>query len=631
MSTVSLNAIKSLAAQANAASTSKDWQSAANLWADFLTHDGNDRRAILACSIAHRELGDHTAAMRVLANAAAIVCSDLKLLTCKADLQMRMRDWPAALQSWLKIRDLSEPTQSWYWNLIVCHRQLKQIETAATVVSEALKQFPTDLRFLKTAAEVQSALNNHELAARYRQLILDNVEQSEANYLKLGDAYTTAKDPESALQTFAKAATAYPNSLELIASLGACLERSGYWDQAAAHYQRSIERLGESAELCTAHLRTLRKARQLKDAEKYLSDYRLKLPAAVGILQEQARLAGAMRQWALSLQYWKEVVSRDASPESIGGYASVLRYLGQHAEAERIITQAITDHPSNLALKISQAQISNDKGEWQRAVEQWGALTHINPSHPAITRGLREAVFSLRAQGLSQANTQAELPPASDEQAQNIALVTRFESIGENCEFGLFQRAVGAEPLGLLRFAGITPDHFVKALSSQLSGIGNPNFTRMNTEGTEYVTRDTRYGMAMHTFITPGAAEREKIFEMACKKIQFLRRKLIEDLEEGSKILVYSVIGKASAAQREKMLTAVKNYGPNKILFVYEEGTVNFPANAVTLLSEDMAIGIRPRRPENVPLNSDIPISAWLAICRDALSVFRLEKSRDHN
>src|SRR5436305_104536 len=32
-------------------------------------------------------------------------------------------------------------------------------------------------------------------------------------------------------------------------------------------------------------------------------------------------------------------------------------------------------------------------------------------------------------------------------------LATRFESLGDNCEFGILQRLEGAEPLGLLRWA----------------------------------------------------------------------------------------------------------------------------------------------------------------------------------
>lgn len=33
-------------------------------------------------------------------------------------------------------------------------------------------------------------------------------------------------------------------------------------------------------------------------------------------------------------------------------------------------------------------------------------------------------------------------------------ILGQFESLGDNCEFGLVQRIGGIEPLGLLRFAG---------------------------------------------------------------------------------------------------------------------------------------------------------------------------------
>ena len=33
-------------------------------------------------------------------------------------------------------------------------------------------------------------------------------------------------------------------------------------------------------------------------------------------------------------------------------------------------------------------------------------------------------------------------------------MLLEFESLGDNCEFGLVQRHFGAEPISLLRFAG---------------------------------------------------------------------------------------------------------------------------------------------------------------------------------
>jgi len=41
----------------------------------------------------------------------------------------------------------------------------------------------------------------------------------------------------------------------------------------------------------------------------------------------------------------------------------------------------------------------------------------------------------------------------------DIDLVQRFESLGDNCEFGMVQRYAGAEPLSLFRFIVLPIDN----------------------------------------------------------------------------------------------------------------------------------------------------------------------------
>ena len=50
----------------------------------------------------------------------------------------------------------------------------------------------------------------------------------------------------------------------------------------------------------------------------------------------------------------------------------------------------------------------------------------------------------------------------------------RFESLGDNCEFGLFQRMCNAEPLGLFRFAGGYLPEIIRGLNSGFSGLWGP-------------------------------------------------------------------------------------------------------------------------------------------------------------
>jgi hypothetical protein len=53
-------------------------------------------------------------------------------------------------------------------------------------------------------------------------------------------------------------------------------------------------------------------------------------------------------------------------------------------------------------------------------------------------------------------------------------LVLNFESIGDNCEFGLVQRMAGAEPLGLLRFSSTPLPLLVRALRARFDGLADP-------------------------------------------------------------------------------------------------------------------------------------------------------------
>jgi hypothetical protein len=60
-----------------------------------------------------------------------------------------------------------------------------------------------------------------------------------------------------------------------------------------------------------------------------------------------------------------------------------------------------------------------------------------------------------------------------------VDLVNLFRSFGDNCEFGLVQREVGAEPIDLLRFAGlyIPTGHLAvltDAITKGFEGLGQP-------------------------------------------------------------------------------------------------------------------------------------------------------------
>ncbi len=76
-----------------------------------------------------------------------------------------------------------------------------------------------------------------------------------------------------------------------------------------------------------------------------------------------------------------------------------------------------------------------------------------------------------------------------------------FQPLGDNCEFGLVQRPFGAEPIDLLRWNAIGPEALICGLDCNFEDIENPESTELDLDGEEFVLKDHRYGMAMHTFI----------------------------------------------------------------------------------------------------------------------------------
>ncbi|HEX2941395.1 MAG TPA: hypothetical protein VHO91_10130 [Rhodopila sp.] len=104
---------------------------------------------------------------------------------------------------------------------------------------------------------------------------------------------------------------------------------------------------------------------------------------------------------------------------------------------------------------------------------------HFRLDIPALTRGLQEIaqrprrkMSAVRPEGLDPA--QLVGTPADD-------ILFAFESLGDNCEFGLVQRYHGIEPLGLLRLAGFNVPFEARlakrthALRLGFDGLGAPD------------------------------------------------------------------------------------------------------------------------------------------------------------
>jgi hypothetical protein len=199
-------------------------------------------------------------------------------------------------------------------------------------------------------------------------------------------------------------------------------------------------------------------------------------------------------------------------------------------------------------------------------------------------------------------------------------LVLHFESVGDNCELGLVQRRVGAEPLGLLRFSGAPLQSFLRALANRFHGIADPASVRVHEENGEFMVKLVRYDFYYHTDINVGDTTAEALHAQQCKTVAFLVQKFISDLEHPGKILVFRQNEPLLAADLADLRIALSAYGPSTLLWV-QEACPGHPPGTVAVADERLLLGyvnrLAPR--EDVP---DLHLASWLSVLRNAHAIW---------
>jgi capsular polysaccharide biosynthesis protein len=214
-------------------------------------------------------------------------------------------------------------------------------------------------------------------------------------------------------------------------------------------------------------------------------------------------------------------------------------------------------------------------------------------------------------------------------------LMVEFESLGDNCEFGLVQRNLGCNPLGLLRFAGfhlqpeIRLERLVSALEGGFQGVGVPGSINLATEGErrEFVVRETSHNLMYHTFIYEGEIDADKLRQSEARRLGFLRRKLFDDLAAGEKIWVWKSNVDVTKQQVLTLLRVLRGFGPNNLLWAVEADAAH-PAGTVERLNEHLIRGYIERF---APYDraDDIIDTPWFEVCQKTYDMFRGTKEPD--
>jgi hypothetical protein len=207
-------------------------------------------------------------------------------------------------------------------------------------------------------------------------------------------------------------------------------------------------------------------------------------------------------------------------------------------------------------------------------------------------------------------------------------LMLQFESLGQNCEFGLVQRRCQAEPLGLLRFASAPLPKLLTALDAGFAGMGSAESIRveLSANGREFMVTDTAYDIVYHAWVDAGQMTPEALHQREVRRVPLLVRKLLEDLAAGEKIFVFKGMGAVAEEVVFPLAASLRRYGPNVLLFVTLADAAH-RAGTVEVKAPGFLVGYVDRFAPGQDAN-DLELAQWVSVCRGA---YRLAQSLTHN
>lgn len=201
-------------------------------------------------------------------------------------------------------------------------------------------------------------------------------------------------------------------------------------------------------------------------------------------------------------------------------------------------------------------------------------------------------------------------------------LLKKFESFGDNCEFGLVQRFCGAEPLGLLRFVFSDLDKLIHGLDTDFQDYGQSGDLELYTgPGDVTYCRSRHFGFPYIVHRTGIDEDSDKIIRREYKKVAYLKRRLLEDLANGDKIVVRKGDRTDNGQARERLIRALQRHGRTTLLHVTASEADAAPGH-VAWEGDGLLHGVV-RRFAPYERVADLDLRAWLLMCTNADRLIR--------
>ena len=390
------------------------------------------------------------------------------------------RSWPEAVARWSLCLAI-DPDDGEAWGLtILCCREAGWFEEAECIGQLAVRRFPTHWRVLTEWSLLSFA---------------------KADWVEASKRWSKMRD-------------VYPDDVHALLRSAGVAEELGQFDDAANFLRLARSSAKESGWSMVDSARFFERRGDLKSA----------------------------------CDMWRRVMVENNDVDSLTNLCRCLNLRECFSEVEELIRNSpkFADHPESLM--VEHARAAAGQADWKGASQRWQHVVDHFPMNGTARDGLGEALWHGQvSEGIERQEHSAVAPTetSTERSRRTEALSTKslmmcFESLGDNCEFGLVQRHFGAEPIGLYRWAGVSTQSLIDAIHARFEGMGEPENTELQGRiGEEYVVRDRRNWLISHTFVPYDEARYPKILERQTAVLRFLSDRLLQDLTESWKVFVF--------------------------------------------------------------------------------------------
>ncbi len=191
---------------------------------------------------------------------------------------------------------------------------------------------------------------------------------------------------------------------------GRALAADARWPEAAAAFERSLEK-------CPARVEVLRELARVYERAHRWTDAHAAWARVLEVQPDRAEASSAQgdamrnaRRYVEALSAYDHALSLDQHHISaLAGRAETLRLLGRWDEAVRWFNQALERKPTHAFALRGKAAALNDLERWAEARPVWRQALAIDPTSDFAVTGLRRCEDALRSQDPGQAAAEVDL------------------------------------------------------------------------------------------------------------------------------------------------------------------------------------------------------------------------------